>query len=223
MLRVFDLGIESIDGIFLTHEHSDHSVGLKALGESGLDIFVNEATACVLQDKLGKRLPWKVFETGTAFSYRDLVVDAFSIPHDAQDPVGYVFKSEGGGGFASVGWVTDLGYVPQLVREKIRDVECLVLEANHDLELLENDTKRPWSIKQRILGRHGHLSNEAAFEVLRGMPDAAWKQIFLAHLSRDCNRVDVVQNLCHALQKQRPQLNLTVVNPHFDALQALVA
>jgi phosphoribosyl 1,2-cyclic phosphodiesterase len=89
--------------------------------------------------------------------------------------------------------VTDLGYAPELIRQRIRDVDVLVLEANHDRALLQNDTKRPWSVKQRITGRHGHLSNEAARDLMASIETPAWSHVFLAHLSRDCNSIEAVR------------------------------
>ena len=90
-------------------------------------------------------------------------------------------------------WVTDLGYVPGLVRERIRKAQILVIEANHCSKMLEEDQKRPWSLKQRIRGRHGHLSNENTFEMLESIEGSCWNKVFLIHLSKDCNNVDKVQ------------------------------
>jgi phosphoribosyl 1,2-cyclic phosphodiesterase len=99
------------------------------------------------------------------------------------------------------------------VRQRIRDVDVLVLEANHDLALLQRDTKRPWSVKQRIAGRHGHLSNEAARDLMASVERPAWRHVCLAHLSRECNSLESV----HATfaEFMRPGLGfvLTIVPP----------
>jgi phosphoribosyl 1,2-cyclic phosphodiesterase len=112
----------------------------------------------------------KCSKQGTDFTFRDLKVRSFALPHDAYDPVGFTFNwGEDGDLFTparSLAWVTDLGYVPEHVKEHIRHVHTLVIEANYDEELLERDERRPWSIKQRIRGRHGHLSNNAAFDLV---------------------------------------------------------
>ena len=94
----------------------------------------------------------------------------------------------------SLAWVTDLGYAPELVKEKIAQASILVIEANHCPRMLERDTKRPWSLKQRILGRHGHLSNGATLELLKSIEKPRWKEIFLMHLSKDCNDVNLVRD-----------------------------
>lgn len=206
MLEAAGETFESIDAVFLTHEHNDHCAALRGLGRyPHLKFFANRDTARHLQERLKRRLDWQLFETGRPFEYRGLRVNPFAIPHDAHDPVGYVFEAGGGSLFSPItrlAWVTDLGYVPQIVREKVRDVDVLVLEANHDSELLENDTRRPWSVKQRIRGRHGHLSNDAALELLREEARASWSRVFLGHLSRDCNSVDLVRELFAPLKER---------------------
>ena len=114
---------------------------------------------------------------------------------DAHDPVGYVFRHGHGDLFEperSIAWLTDLGYATELVRERIRLADILVLESNHDLDMLNADTRRPWSVKQRITGRHGHLSNQAARDILTECANPTWKHVYLAHLSRDCNSLEAV-------------------------------
>ncbi len=195
MLEAIGESLDTIDAVFLTHEHTDHAQGIRGLAKrADLPIFANRDTADAVQAKLTKRPNWQVFQTGTSFTFRDIEVRSFSIPHDAYDPVGYTFHwGEEGDLFSppqGLGWVTDLGYVPEHVREHIHSVETLVIEANYDENLLEQDEKRPWSTKQRIRGRHGHLSNDAAYEVLRGLDGhAKLREVFIAHLSKDCNTV----------------------------------
>jgi len=192
--------IESIDGVFLTHEHSDHAQGIRGLAKrADLPVFANRDTADAVQAKLTKRPNWQVFQTGTSFKFRDIEVRSFSLPHDAYDPVGFTFHwGEEGDLFSprqGLAWVTDLGYVPEHVREHICSVETLVIEANYDEALLERDEKRPWSTKQRIRGRHGHLSNDATYEVLRGLNGSTkLREVYIAHLSRDCNTVACVKD-----------------------------
>jgi len=114
---------------------------------------------------------------------RDIGIETFSVPHDAYDPVGFALTA----GKSKIGFLTDLGYATRLVIERIRQSNVIVLETNHDLKLLQNDTKRPWSVKQRILSRHGHLSNEAAAELTKEIVTDNLRQLYLGHLSRDCN------------------------------------
>lgn len=198
MLATIGESFERLDAIFLTHEHGDHTAALSGLRRyPQLKVFATAATAEVLSRSLDRPVAWQVFETGTRFQFRDLTIDAFSVPHDAADPVGFVF-SWGHDDLLSprrrLGWLTDLGHLPQVVKERVRGVDLLVLEANYDAKLLEDDTKRPWSVKQRICGRHGHLSNQDAHAFLAGCRDEqpTLREVFLAHLSRDCNSLDAV-------------------------------
>ena len=188
-----DIGkpIETIDAVFLTHEHSDHAAGLRGLAKHRhLRFYANYATANVLQSKLSRDVVWKIFETGTCFNYKDLQVETLLLPHDAMEPVGFIIRSGGDDLFSprgSLAWMTDLGHIPARLAEKVSDVQLLVLEANYDVDILERDTTRPWPVKQRVLGRHGHLSNQDAFAFLKSVPHPKWRKVLLGHLSRDCN------------------------------------
>lgn len=191
--------IETIDAVFLTHEHSDHIAGLRGLARHRkLAFFANYGTAQVAQDKLQRELRWKIFETGTTFAFQDLTVETVLLPHDAMEPVGYVFRTGGGDLFqprCSLAWITDLGHVPASLGDLVREVQLLVLEANHDPDMLELDPKRPFSVKQRISGRHGHLSNAASRAFLESVERPLWRRVLLAHLSKECNHPDVVRRV----------------------------
>ena len=217
MLEACGESIDTIDAVFISHEHSDHTSGLNGLSrQPGLKVFANRSTAQAIQEKLNRRVNWQLFETGNNFSFRDLDVKTFSVPHDAYDPVGYTF-SQGGTDQTqpgpSLAWVIDLGYVPQLVREMVRHVEVLVLEANYDLKMLDDDPGRPWPLKQRIKSRHGHLSNQDAFEFLTSEEHPGWRHVYLAHLSKDCNKVSLVEDLFNGPESSRRPFDLTVVDP----------
>lgn len=190
---------EEIDAIFLTHEHSDHTAGVSTFCKRFRPkVFANLLTAKALQPKLKHRPDWQIFNTGATFDFQGLTVESFSVPHDAHDPVAFTFQAGNGDDLFSpirkLAWLTDLGFAPRHVGQRIRDADMLVVEANHDLQLLQDDERRPWSIKQRISGRHGHLSNEAARDLLRSIETPGWKQVFLAHLSSDCNSLEAVSH-----------------------------
>lgn len=199
--------LENLDAIFLTHEHSDHAAGLTGLARFPLlKVFANRATADKVQAGLRHRVAWHHFETGATFRFRDLEVSSFAVPHDAQDPVGFLI-AHGEDDLLSprrrLAWLTDLGHAPAHVRERIREADVLVVEANHCPQMLEADTRRPWSTKQRISGRHGHLSNTAARELLESAASPRWRHVFLTHLSRDCNSPAAVEAACGAVLTAR--------------------
>jgi phosphoribosyl 1,2-cyclic phosphodiesterase len=187
VLRLEQCGVNplQIDGILLTHEHSDHVCGLDVwCKQFSTPIYCNRLTAEVLQRSLPERpRAWRVFATGSDFGVGDITVQCFPIPHDAVEPVGFVLHH----GAHALGFLTDLGFPTKLVYERVRQVHTLVIETNHDEKLLQNDTRRPWSVKQRIMSRHGHLSNGAAASVLAELLGGNLQRAVLGHLSRDCN------------------------------------
>ena len=198
LLRGAGTCIEEIDAVFLTHEHGDHAAGVDVFKKHPrTEIFANAATARAVQQKAGREATWRIFETGATFRCRDLEVTSFSVPHDAQEPVGFKFEHGAAGDLVAprraIAWLTDLGHAPSHVHAHLRACDVVVVESNHCPKLLEADHRRPWSTKQRISGRHGHLSNEAACELLEATAHAGWRRIFLTHLSRDCNSIDAVE------------------------------
>jgi len=208
--------LEDIDAIFLTHEHNDHAAGLNGLARyPRIKVFANRATAQALQAGLKHRVAWNLFETGGTFRFRDFEISSFAVPHDAQDPVGFLIAHGEDDLLSprhSLAWLTDLGHAPQHVRERIREADVLVVEANHCPQMLEADTKRPWATKQRISGRHGHLSNAAARELLESTTGARWQHVFFAHLSRDCNSPAAVALACGTILAAR-SCGFSVVAP----------
>src|ERR1039457_2878863 len=164
-LALISRNLEEITGVILTHEHSDHTRALGVLCKTrALPVYANRLTAEAIstdpdwQDRV--RISWRLFSTGGSFEVGDLLVESFSVPHDAYDPVGYVIRHPHSG-FA-VGVLTDLGHATKLVTERMRSMDVLIVESNHDLKLLQEDAVRPWALKQRIMSRHGHLRNDAA-------------------------------------------------------------
>jgi len=205
------LSLDAIDAIFLTHEHGDHCSGIDGLRKHPhIRLYANAPTARAIQAKLKHRPQWVHFETGARFAYRDLEVTSFSIPHDAQEPVGFRFECGG----QTVVSLTDLGYAPPNVRAQLTEADILVVEANHCSELLKADPKRPWSLKQRISGRHGHLSNAATAELLAATANPRWRHLFLVHLSRDCNSPEAVATALAPVRAQlSPHCEITILPP----------
>jgi phosphoribosyl 1,2-cyclic phosphodiesterase len=179
---------ENLHGILITHEHSDHIQGLLGLAAKlQVPIYCNRLTKEAIDLQLQSRLAFRVFNTGASFDIGDVVVDTFTIPHDAYDPVGFLLKTEAG----HIGFLTDLGHATRLVMERVRSARVLLLETNHDMKLLQEDTRRPWSTKQRIMSRHGHLSNDAAADFTRDVRWECLEHLYLGHISSDCNRPEL--------------------------------
>jgi phosphoribosyl 1,2-cyclic phosphodiesterase len=174
----------SIDAVCVTHEHGDHISSLGVLHRRyGMAMYTNHGTLEVLSS-VSKMdgVPWSVFTTGERFVIGDLALEPFSVPHDSYDPVGFVIES----GADRVGVVTDMGMATELIRQRLRGCRILAIEANHDVEMLRA-SQRPWSLKQRISGRQGHLSNAQAGELVAEVAGPGLEAVFLVHLSADCN------------------------------------
>jgi phosphoribosyl 1,2-cyclic phosphodiesterase len=218
LLAAVGESLERVDAVFLTHEHGDHAAGIDGLKKfPHIRIFANSATARAVQGGLAHRPDWQIFQTGARFVFRVLLIESFAVPHDAQEPVGFRFTTgQEGDLFAprrSLAWLTDLGHAPLNVHECIRECEVVVVESNHCPELLKNDTKRPWSTKQRISGRHGHLSNTAARELLAAVASPRWRRVYLTHLSRDCNSRAAVDLAFAGIRSAMTACEFSVVEP----------
>jgi phosphoribosyl 1,2-cyclic phosphodiesterase len=148
------------------------------------------------------RLPGvEYFQAGHAFSVGDIAVSSFTIPHDAADPVGFVFEVEG----IRVGLATDLGYVPPNVQQRLRGCDVLMIESNHDLEMLR-DGPYPWSVKQRVMSRVGHLSNDAVASFLERSYDGGATYVVLAHLSESNNLPELARVAAEGALRERMSL-----------------
>jgi len=217
MLREIGVEPEDLDGVFITHEHSDHASGVRGLSRfRDLPFFANRDTAQALQGKMERKAPWKIFETGRPFVFRDLEIQPVAVPHDAYDPVCFLFSWGEDDLFnprRSLAWVNDLGHVPPAIASILEKAETLVIEANYDEDLLEKDAKRPWSLKQRIRSRHGHLSNKETLTALRAVEKPRWRRIFLSHLSQDCNDPSLVEDTFGAFCESLPRpVDLSVLS-----------
>jgi phosphoribosyl 1,2-cyclic phosphodiesterase len=190
LARLAEIGVDSacIQAVCLSHEHRDHTVGVPVLHRRHhIPIYANRGTAEGLRASMeeARDVECRVFSTGSDFTIGELTLHPFAVPHDAYEPVGFVIRH----GEERVAVVTDLGMVTTLVREHLRTCCAVVLEANHDVDLLRL-SPRPWSLKQRILGRQGHLSNQHTAELLQSIASPRLRQVFLAHLSSECNDPD---------------------------------
>lgn len=208
--RLAQIGVEiaSIDGICVSHEHSDHTAGIAILHKRyGIPVYANSGTieGMSRNEKLAA-LPWRIFSTGMRFALGSFDIEPFSVSHDAMDPVGFIIEY----GDVRVGVLTDIGIVTQLIRERLRGCDAVVLESNHDDYLLQ-EAPRPWHLKQRIRGRQGHLSNQSAMEMVTSIADERLQHVFLAHLSEDCNRPDLALEAVRDGLKGAGLLHIAVV------------
>jgi phosphoribosyl 1,2-cyclic phosphodiesterase len=180
LARLSSIGVapESLDGILIAHEHTDHVRGVGALARRlKIPVLVGSRTHEAARHVIGK-VDLVEFDPGSAFPFKGLSIDPFPITHDACDPVG--FRIEGGEG--CIGFATDLGIATRLTQEKLKGCRALVLEFNHDEEMLQNGPY-PWHLKQRIRSRHGHLSNAEGASLLEELLHPGLECVFLSHLS----------------------------------------
>lgn len=197
-LSHINANVEGIKALFITHEHSDHvkSAGI-LMRKFGLSLYVTEETFKIIEKKLGKYDPDKVviIEKEKDIVVGDITVHPFPVSHDAVDAVAYTFSKDD----LKISIVTDLGHVPLDVLMKIIDSNLLMIESNHDEDML-NAGKYPYPLKRRILSTHGHISNVLAGEtIVRALAyNAPLGHVILGHLSQDNNTPD----LAYATVKQ---------------------
>ena len=172
-----------LDAVLVSHEHTDHIQGVGVMARRfGLTVHISDGTWQASRKMLGKLSDVRPFTCGHPFSIGDLAVHPFSISHDAADPAGFTIGCNG----AKVGVATDLGIVTGVVQNHLQDCDALILEANHDPQMLI-DGPYPWPLKQRIRGRSGHLSNEDAALFLETLVHERLSHVVLAHLSEENN------------------------------------
>jgi len=204
-----------LSAILITHEHADHVSGLAVLARKlKIPVFMTGATCQAWsraeRDAKGERpevAKLEVFPAGRRFQIGDIEVMPFTIPHDAADPVGFTFRSEG----VKIGFATDLGYVPASVRDHLRGCDLLLIESNHDVEMLRVGPY-PWSVKQRVMSRVGHLSNDALAEFFASDYDGGATYVVLAHLSEQNNHPELARGAAEkALGSRRTLLHNRVL------------
>ncbi|HTR66990.1 MAG TPA: MBL fold metallo-hydrolase [Terriglobales bacterium] len=216
----------ALSAILITHEHSDHVYGLATLAKKlGVPVYISGAThqtwARFLRDETGEPPEMRkleLFSAGRGFHIGDIAVMPFTIPHDAADPVGFTFRAEG----VKLGFATDLGYVPASVCDHLRGCDVLVVESNHDVEMLRVGPY-PWSVKQRVMSRVGHLSNDALADFFASDYDGCASYVVLAHLSEQNNHPDLARRAAEkALGSRRTLLhNRVLLAAQTEALQPL--
>ena len=202
---------ESPDGlsaVVISHEHTDHINGLRVLAQSGdLPVYVSRATweAVSRDDEIRKKITkLEYIAASEKFTIGDIEVTPFPIPHDAVDPVAFTLDTQG----IRISVVTDLGFVPEIVKQRVKGSHVLIFESNHDLEMLKVGPY-PWHVKQRVMSRQGHLSNNATADFLTEEFDGAAQVLVLAHLSETNNHPEIARLSAAQALAQRAGLQFT--------------
>ncbi|HVP43516.1 MAG TPA: MBL fold metallo-hydrolase [Terriglobales bacterium] len=185
-----------LDAILISHEHSDHVSGLPVMArKTRATVFMtgpaNDAWGRSCDDSDLARL--ELFSAGHRFTVGDIEVTPFTVPHDSADPVAFTFRCDG----VKAGIVTDLGYIPRSVSEHVRGCDVLVIESNHDLEMLRTGPY-PWVVKQRVGSRVGHLSNGTLADFFANDYDGSAAFVVLAHLSEQNNHPEIARRTAEA-------------------------
>jgi phosphoribosyl 1,2-cyclic phosphodiesterase len=185
---------EDLDAVIVTHEHSDHIAGLARLvrycakKKKHLPVYLSRLTAPTIDWEETVAPPVEQFQAGSGWVIGNVTVQSFTIPHDAVDPVGFCMHAEG----VKIGIATDLGYMPDSIKIHLRRSQVLLLESNHDVDMLRVGPY-PWSVKQRVMGRRGHLSNNLTCEFLETDMDKGVQTLILGHLSEHNNHPAIVR------------------------------
>ena len=201
------LSPKDLDAILVSHEHTDHIQGVGVLSRRfNLPVYMNSKTEGIAFPQIGKVCNVKNFACGSTFRIDDLVIHPFSISHDAEDPAGFTVNRNG----TTIGIATDLGIATAMVKEHLKGCGLLILEANHDEEMLINGPY-PWSVKQRVKSRTGHLSNAASKTLLNAIQHDRLKHVILAHLSETNNTPQKALNeVGQALTRCKARLDVAV-------------
>jgi len=207
---------DQLDAIVVSHEHSDHIQGVGVLARRfSLPVHISNKTGRTAGSMLGKISDIRYFECGNPFTVNTWTISPFSISHDAEDPAGFTIHTNG----MKIGIATDLGVVTAMVRERLKACQVLILEANHDPEMLINGPY-PWPLKQRIQSRTGHLSNEASRELVSALKHKDLQHVVLAHLSETNNTPEkALQEVGLALNDCNTQLHVATQEVCAEILQ----
>lgn len=216
--RVAAVGEDSgkLDAVLITHEHSDHAGGLRVLLKSvNCPVFISEATedsyygtrkgvsngdseAVKRRDCLKNRTV--KIESSKEFRIGDIDFEPFTVPHDAADNFGFIAKKDG----VKIATLMDFGHITTLIKEKLRNCDCIVVESNHSRDMLKTCPIYSWDLKQRILSRTGHLSNEDLSDWLTNDFDGSAREIVLAHLSQRANEPHLARLMAETALQMRP-------------------
>lgn len=218
--RLAGFGVEGtgIDGMIVSHGHRDHTNGIGVLARRfDIPVYMNRRTRVEIGESIGKIPVEKYVSTGTSFEIGDINVETFSVSHDSLDPMGFIFTNGG----KSVAYTTDLGRMTESILRKIHNRHLIVLESNHDLEMLINGPY-PEMLKRRILGPEGHLSNIASAHALIDSVGARTERVVLAHLSENNNRPDLVRSTVEEILAEEGMSDIRIdIASRYKAMDAI--
>lgn len=197
-LEMLGRSIADVDAIVISHEHGDHTHGAERIAKKyGTPVYATLGT--IENSRLHRKgLPTRIFRNNSSFSIGSLEVQARRVVHDAADPACFTIQAPDG---SRVGIASDLGCVDQTIVDHLRDCDALLFEANHDLDMLRTG-RYPWSLKRRIMSRHGHLSNDDAMAALRRVIGPSLTSLCLIHLSEKNNHESIVRSMAGALAEE---------------------
>lgn len=214
-LRAVGVDYEQLDGILITHEHTDHAGGLRVLLKTvDCPVFISEATRHAYlnntktktneAEKRRAAVKGRTVEIESSRDFRigDIDFDPFSVPHDAADNFGFVAANRG----VRVATLMDFGYFTTLIKQKLRDCDGIVVESNHSRDMLKTCPIYSWELKQRIASRTGHLSNEDLSDWLTNDFDGRARHIVLAHLSKRTNEPHLARLMAETALGERDSL-----------------
>ncbi|MDD2463477.1 MAG: MBL fold metallo-hydrolase [Desulfobulbus sp.] len=208
--RLARIGItaDSLSALVITHEHIDHIRGVGVLARKlGLPIYANALTYRAAEKGLGQLPVRREFSTGESFIIQDLHIHPFAVSHDTADPVGFVV----GDGELCVGYCTDTGKITKLIRHHLQTCQALVLEANHDVEMLRQGPY-PLPLKQRVLSSQGHLANIDSLRFAGELAAGRLRHLILAHLSEINNHPDLVRQEAGSLVTEYRELKILLAD-----------
>ena len=206
-LDVAGHSLSEVSAVVVTHEHIDHIRGVGVLSRRhGIPIYMNRATIERAPASVGEMPTARTFVTGDSMQVGDLKVQTYPLPHDAADPIGLIIQNCS----RRIGIALDMGYPTRLARERLRGSNLLILEFNHDPEMLRQ-CDRPWEIKQRIMSKRGHMSNEAALELLRDLIHDELRAVVLAHVSQEANCGETLHSLVSDHLKQIGRGDISII------------
>ncbi len=215
-LKSIQVSGDMLTALFVTHEHSDHIQGIGVLSRRfDLPIYATERTWRFMRhyNSIGKidEKNIRVIKSTQCFALNDLTIQPFEIPHDSAEPVGYSVYAEG----KKITLATDLGHITDLIREHLSNAHIVLLESNHDLEMLQNG-RYPLELKRRVMGKRGHLSNNDAALVLSEVLSPSTRHVYLGHLSEENNRPLLAMDTVYQVLSMN---NINISQYHFQVAE----